>query len=257
MEEAIRAVAEAGIALLAEPISCFSSVAGDAVEDALNGAADAAVDAFAFLAGSISFEWTIPNTQFLTKDRCFQIAQSSFGGSPECSDRIACDAQDNSEGFEPATTVDPTAPGPVHYGVRVAISRTPEIQDDCGYYGCEVGYVDTEDSRMRLGRGSDTPDAFYLRGTVSSNVSDCVRYGDEIAISWSPDADEGCVNGELSICNLGVDCYEAGQRQIIRLQLYPTTTLFDVAPFRLLNLSFLKIKASCAHPPTSQPIPLG
>ena len=119
-------MAEAGIALLAQPISCFSSVAGDAVEDALNTAANAAIGAFSGLADSTSFEWTIPNTQFLTKDRCFELARSSLAGSAECSDRITCDAQDDSEKFEPATTVDPTAPGPLHYGDRAAISTDPD-----------------------------------------------------------------------------------------------------------------------------------
>lgn len=235
IEEAIRAVAAAASRLLTSGLSCFSSVAADRVQSVIDEATEVAVDAWDALIPDLNFDWQSPSIRFLTQQQCWEVAQSAKGTTDACKQRISCSAEGQSSDpnpsysvasfekdqskvlapesyetlvYQPDFTVQTDFCGFVNYGDRVVLSLNPDIFDStCGQYGCAVGYVDTlEHGRMKFAEGGDEPDAFYVYGTEQVRPGECVKYGDEVVLSWSEASSEGCVPGSLSHCVESENC---------------------------------------------------
>ncbi|CAE7823128.1 unnamed protein product, partial [Symbiodinium sp. CCMP2456] len=235
IEEAIRAVAAAASAFLTSGLECFSSVAADATQSVIDEVTEVAIDAWDALIPDLNFDWQSPSISFLTQQYCWEVAQSAKGSTDACRQRISCSAQGESSDpspsysvvnyekdqskvlapesyetkvYQPDFTVQSEFCGFVNYGDRVVLSLNPDIFDStCGQYGCAVGYVDTfDDAKMKFAEGGDEPDAFYVYGTEQVKPGECVKFGDEVVLSWSEASSEGCVPGSLSHCVESDNC---------------------------------------------------
>ena len=82
--------------------------------------------------------------------------------------------------------------GCVQFGHQVVIAQTPELHNQCGWYGCRVAMMGS-DQLMWFGHGATNPTGFYIRPVPGSNQQGCVSYGDQVAIAFTGDAGaNGC-----------------------------------------------------------------
>ncbi|TCS42372.1 hypothetical protein [Reinekea marinisedimentorum] len=95
----------------------------------------------------------------------------------------------------------------LQWGDQIFIAATGDnnYDSDCGWYGCQVGYMD-DDKALQLASGNDDPDSFYLRQDPDESYgASCVEWGDKLVLAYTADTYEtnscgwyGCRVAELN-----------------------------------------------------------
>lgn len=84
------------------------------------------------------------------------------------------------------------ATGCIEFGHKVVIAQTFDHHNQCGWYGCRVAFMGS-DNHMYFGHGGMDPTSFYIRPVPGSNQQGCVSYGDTVAIAYSAESGaNGC-----------------------------------------------------------------